>query len=206
MRVLVVGATGVIGRAVVAALSQDNEVIQASRSSAVSVDIADESSIDAMYDAVGKVDAVVSCAGSAAFRGLTELSDADFELSLRNKLMGQVNLVRSGIEHVTDGGSFTLTSGVLSHAPMPGSAAISLVNAGLEAFGRAAALEMPRGIRINVVSPGWVTVTLAALGMDPSAGVSPATVARAYVTSVTGSATGQTIEAATRDAGEPRGG
>jgi NAD(P)-dependent dehydrogenase (short-subunit alcohol dehydrogenase family) len=106
-----------------------------------------------------------------------------------------VNLVRVGVAAVTDRGSFTLTSGVLSQSPIPGSAAISLVNAGLEGFVRAAALELPRGIRINVVSPPWVTETLQAMNMDPSPGTPAAVVARAYVRSLEGSGTGLTLDA-----------
>jgi NAD(P)-dependent dehydrogenase (short-subunit alcohol dehydrogenase family) len=67
--------------------------------------------------------------------------------------MGQVNLVRAGLKHAREGGSFTLTSGLLARYPMPGGSAIMLVNAGLEAFARGAALAKPRGARINVVSP-----------------------------------------------------
>ena len=146
-----------------------------------------------MYRRTGKVDAVVSVAGQAKFAPLAELADSDFQFSLENKLMGQVNLVRLGFEWVTDGGSFTLTGGVLAHSPMRGSAAISLVNAGLEGFTRAAALEAPRGIRVNVVSPPWVSETLAAMGMDTAHGLPAASVARAYVGSVTGSQTGAVI-------------
>ena len=195
MRILVVGATGTIGRAVVAALSPGNEIVAASRqSTAATVDLADADSIREMYRAVGRVDAVVSAAGLAKFAPLAQLSDADFRFCLDNKLMGQVNLVRFGFEHVADRGSFTLTTGVLAHAPMPGSAAISLVNAGIEGFVRAAALEAPRGIRVNAVSPPWVTETLRALKMDPSQGLPAAVVARSYVRSVTGTGTGLTLE------------
>jgi len=102
--------------------------------------------------------------------------------------------VRLGFECVNDGGSFTLTSGVLSRVPMPGSGAISLVNAGLEGFTRAAALEAPRNIRVNIVSPPWVTETLLALKMDPSGGLPAAAVARAYARSVLGTETGAVIE------------
>lgn len=108
--------------------------------------------------------------------------------------MGQVDLVRYGLDSVRDRGSFTLTSGILARQPMPGSGAISLVNAGLEGFGRAAALEAPRGIRVNVVSPPWITDTLRALGMDPSGGMTPEAAARLYVRSVTGGESGATIE------------
>jgi len=195
MRILVVGATGTIGRAVVAALSASNEVISASlRSSTVKVDIADPASIQQMYRSVGRLNAVVCAAGQAKFAPLAQLSDADFRFCLDNKLMGQVNLVRFGFEHVEDGGSFTLTTGILAQAPMPGSAAISLVNAGVEGFIRAAALEAPRKIRVNAVSPPWVAETLQALKMDTSQGLPATIVARAYVRSVTGTDTGLALQ------------
>jgi len=195
MRILVVGATGTIGRAVVAALSASNEVISASlRSTTVKVDIADPASIQQMYRSVGRLNAVVCAAGQAKFAPLAQLSDADFRFCLDNKLMGQVNLVRFGFEHVEDGGSFTLTTGILAQAPMPGSAAISLVNAGVEGFTRAAALEAPRKIRVNAVSPPWVTETLQALKMDTSQGLPATIIARAYVRSVTGTDTASTLQ------------
>ncbi len=125
---------------------------------------------------------------------LDELKDEDYQVGLSSKLMGQVNLVRIGRQFINDRGSFTLTSGVLSQEPMKGSASISMVNAGIEGFVRAAALELPRGIRVNVVSPPWVTETLIALKMDPSLGMPAMTVAQAYLASVEGAATGQTID------------
>jgi NAD(P)-dependent dehydrogenase (short-subunit alcohol dehydrogenase family) len=195
MRILVIGATGTIGRAVVAALSAGNEIIGASRKSAAApVDIADPGSIQTMYRRIGKVDAVVCAAGQAKFSPLTQLSDADFRFCLDNKLMGQVNVVRFGLEHVADRGSITVTSGILARSPMSGSGAISLVNAGLEGFVRAAALEAPRGLRVNVVSPPWVQETLIALKMDPAHGLPADVVARAYARSVNGTETGLTLE------------
>jgi NAD(P)-dependent dehydrogenase (short-subunit alcohol dehydrogenase family) len=194
MRILIIGATGTIGQAIVAALRPKHDLVLASRQKAhEQVDIADPSSIRALYQRVGRVDAVVSAAGQAKWAPLASLTDADFAFSLGNKLMGQVNLVRLGVETVADGGSFTLTSGTLSQHPMPGSSAISLVNAGVEAFGRAAALELPRGLRVNVVSPPWVSETLRAMGRDPSGGLPASDVARAYVESVEGAQTGKVM-------------
>ena len=195
MRILLVGASGTIGSAVAAALSGRHELILASvQQSAEQVDIADPASIRALFARVGRVDAVVSAAGRAAFKPLTDLADEDFDLSLSNKLMGQVNLVRLGLASVNDGGSFTLTAGYLARHPIPGSGAVSLVNAGLEGFGRSAALEAPRGIRVNVVSPPWVTETLVKLGRPPEGGLDAAVVAQAYVSSVEGTITGQAID------------
>ena len=154
MKIIVVGATGLIGREVAKALSAKHEVIKVGHKNGdIRVDITSSGSIEEMYKKVGAFDAVVSTAGGAAFGEFEKLTDDNFAYSLKDKLMGQVNLVRFGVKHIKDNGSFTLTSGVLAHDPIPGSAAISLVNAGLEGFTRAAAIEMKRGVRVNVVSP-----------------------------------------------------
>jgi NAD(P)-dependent dehydrogenase (short-subunit alcohol dehydrogenase family) len=195
MRILIIGATGTIGKEVVSALSEGNEIISVTRKdSKVTADITKRSSLEAMYRAVGQVDAIVCSAGSGAWKPLDQLSDEDFDSSLHNKLMGQVNVIRLGFANVKDGGSITVTSGVLSKSPTVGSGAISLVNSGLEGFVRAAALEAPRGIRVNVVSPPWVSETLSAMKMDPAHGLPSATVAKAYVSSVQGKDTGKVIE------------
>ena len=195
MHVIVVGGTGTIGSAVAAALLPRHEVVVAGRKSgAVTVDLAAPDSIRAMFQTVGKFDAVVSAAGQAKFGTLDDLTDADYVFSFSNKLMGQANLVRIGRQFIADGGSLTLTTGVLGQEPIKGSASISMVNAGLEGFVRAAALELPRGIRVNVVSPPWVTETLVARKMDPSPGMSAARVAQAYLASVEGTMTGQTLD------------
>jgi NAD(P)-dependent dehydrogenase (short-subunit alcohol dehydrogenase family) len=147
-----------------------------------------------MFQTVGKFDAVVSAAGQAKFGSLDDLTDADYLFSFSNKLMGQANLVRIGRQFIADGGSLTLTTGVLGQEPIKGSASISMVNAGLEGFVRAAALELPRGIRVNVVSPPWMTETLVARKMDPSPGMPAARVAQAYLASIEGTMTGQTLD------------
>jgi NAD(P)-dependent dehydrogenase (short-subunit alcohol dehydrogenase family) len=197
MKIVIVGATGTIGKAVASALQGKHEIIAVSRSSPqYPADITDKASIEKAFAAIGKVDAIVSAAGGAVFKPLAALTDADFEKCLNDKLMGQVNVVRVGSQYVRPGGSITITSGVLAGEPMPGAAAISMVNAGLEGFGRAAALELGgEKIRVNVVSPPWVTETLIAYKMDPAHGIPAAEVAKAYLKSVEGDSTGQTIDA-----------
>lgn len=195
MKVVVIGATGTIGKAVAAALAGKHEVVGVSRSGAIQADIEDAASLTRLFDAVKDVDAVVCCAGSAAFKPLAQLTDADYQLGLRSKLMGQVNVVRAAVQRIRDGGSITLTSGVLAREPMPGGAAISLVNAALEGFVTGAALELPRGLRLNVVSPPWISETLAALKMDPKGGIPAAACAKAYVAAVDGRDRGRTLDA-----------
>ncbi len=121
MKVIVIGGEGTIGRPVADALSARHEVIRAGRSSGdYRADIASGDSVVRLFEAVAPFDAVVNAAGLARFQPLAELTDEDFAFTLANKLMGQANLVLVGVRYINDGGSFTLTSGVLSTEPMPG--------------------------------------------------------------------------------------
>lgn len=154
MKIILIGATGTIGKAVEAELGQRHDIIRAGRNSGdAKVDIADPDSIRQFYAAVGPFDALVSATGKVHFGPLEEFTPEQFEIGLRNKLMGQVNLVLFGLEHVRDGGSFTLTSGLLNDDPIRQGASAALVNGGIDGFVRSAAIELPRGIRINAVSP-----------------------------------------------------
>lgn len=197
MKILLIGATGTIGTAVTEALeSAGHGVIRVGATSGEqNVDLADKASIESLYDAVGPVDAVVCTAGIARFGALEELDDDAFESSFANKLMGQVNLVRSGLAHVPEGGSFTLTSGTLSARPTPGTAAVAMMGAAVEAFARAAALDLEGRYRVNVVSPGWVAESRVQQGLDPMPGIWAADLARYYVRLVEGEENGVTLEA-----------
>ncbi len=197
MKILVIGATGTIGKSVVALLQENNyEVISAGhKDGEVRVDLGSKESIENMFQQIGQVYAVISTAGVANFAALSDLSDADFELALSNKLMGQVNLVRLGSEYVSEGGSIVLTSGMLAHEPIPGSAAISMVNGALESFARAAALELGSKVKVNVVSPVFVKETMEMMGMDSTHGLSAAHTAKAYLASIQTKESGTTLDA-----------
>ena len=194
MRVLVVGAAGTVGQAAVRELSRRHEIVKAGRSAGdVSVDLMSEDSVRAMYKTLGSVDAVVACAGHVHFGPLAAMTPEQFRKGLNDKLMGQINLVLLGLPHMNDGGSFTLTSGVLDRDPVRQGANAAAVNGALGAFVRAAALDMPRGIRINAVSPGLLEDSVTKYdgffpGHEP---VSAARVGLAYAKSVDGGLTGQ---------------
>jgi NAD(P)-dependent dehydrogenase (short-subunit alcohol dehydrogenase family) len=195
VKIMVIGATGTIGSAVVRSLRARHEVLSVSRSGPVRADIGDVASLDALFGEAGDVDAVVSCAASGGMASLDTPADEQFWSGLDTKLIGQVNLVRRALRHVRDGGSITLTSGRFTE-PVPGSSLGYLVNAGLDAFVHSAAVEMPRGLRLNVVSPGWVRESLLAMGMDPAGGTPAADVAGAYVDAVEGRAHGRVLTVA----------
>lgn len=197
MRVLHVGATGTIGEAVAEALEgEGHEVIRVGHSSGDhTVDLSDKASIEALYEAVGSVGAVVCTAGVAVFGPVDDLDDDAYRKSFENKVMGQVNLVRLGLGRVEEEGSFTLTSGTLSTNPDPGTAAVAMAGGALESFVRAAALDLEGRYRVNVISPGWVAESREAMGMDPEPGIRAAELAEYYLAAVAGQGTGEVVEA-----------
>lgn len=181
-KVLVIGASGLLGSHVVRAFNGTAEVVEASfGSDTLPVDITDRESLATLLRAVGMVDAIICTAGVVRFAPWSSANDADWTHGLANKLMGQVNVVRLGSAFIRPGGSITLTTGVLAQYPMPGSSIVTTVNAAIEAFVRAAAVELPATIRVNAVSPGWVAETMVAMGMDPAPGMPAAEVAQHFV-------------------------
>lgn len=155
MRIVVIGGAGTIGKAIVAALSERHDVVVAGRrSGTVRVDIQSPDSVRDMYREVGAFDALVCAAGEAYFGPFDTMSEQDLTLAIESKLLGQIRLVLLGRSLISDGGSFTLTSGYVFDDPLPEATSFAVANGGVEGFVRAAALALPRGIRINAVSPG----------------------------------------------------
>ena len=198
MKIVVVGGTGTIGSAVAKELGKRHDIVKVGgKSGDVQVDMTSPDSIRQMYTTIGKVDAVVSTAGQAQFGPLASLTRKEFDVGLNSKFMGQVHLVLLGMEWMNDGGSFTLTSGILSHDPIAGGAAVTPINAAVEGFVLGASIEMPRGLRINVVSPGVLEESMDKIGafFRGHVPVPGWRVALAYSKSVEGRMTGQVFTA-----------
>ena len=169
MRILLVGARGVIGQHVHNALKNHHEVIcaglePAQHATDIQLDLTDSAALVTALRQLGSLDAVISTAGRARFGSLAQALPAEIEasvygLGLRDKLMGQINLALASRDVLRPGGSITLTSGTTSAEPVIGGAGLSLVNGGLESWVRAAATELAQGWRINVVSPSLVDGT-----------------------------------------------
>ncbi len=197
MRILIIGGNGTIGKKVSAHFARDHEVIIGGRKSGdVVVDIADADSIAAMFKKIGNVDAVVCIAGEAKWAEFESLSEDDFYIGLRSKLMGQVNLVRIGQAYLNPSGSFTLTTGILADHPVLMTTSAAMVNGAIHSFVRAAALELKKGTRINVVSSGLVEDAVDKYeayfpGHNP---IPMRKVVNGYVKSVLGHGTGEIIK------------
>jgi NAD(P)-dependent dehydrogenase (short-subunit alcohol dehydrogenase family) len=193
-KILLIGASGTIGQAVLANLGARHEVITVGRSSgAHHADLSQPASLAALFAAVGKVDAIVSTAGNLHFGPLADMTAEQFNLGLHDKLLGQVQLALLGHQYLHDGGSITLISGILSTEPIRNGANATAVNAAIEGFVTAAAIELPRGLRINAVSPTILTESVGVYGpFFPGFESVPAKrVALAYQRSVEGAQTGR---------------
>ena len=160
MKIIVVGANGAVGQTAVHGLGDRHEIIAVGRTSGdIEIDIEDQESVRSMYAQIGKVDAVISTVGHGHFGAVAEMSSEQFMKGINHKVLPQVNLVLAGIEHMNDGGSFTLTSGVLNRDPISGGSCAAAANGAIDGFVVGAAVDMPRGIRINAVSPGLLQVS-----------------------------------------------
>lgn len=194
MKIVIVGGTGTIGEAVAKALSPRHDVVIVGHQRGdIHVDITSKSSIQAMYQAVGKIDAVISATGKVHFGPLNEMTSEQYAVGLASKLMGQINLVLLGLSALNEGGSFTLTSGILNHDPIRYGSSASMVNGGIDGFVKSAAIEMPNQLRINSVSPTVLTESMPQYG-SYFPGYHPVDadeVALAYCKSVEGAQTGQ---------------
>ena len=196
MRIIMVGASGTIGRSIHEELATRHEVITASANNGdIKVDISSRDSIQAMYDEVGTFDALVNAVGNAYFGPFETMTETDMYVGIRSKMMGQINLVMIGKNYINDNGSFTLITGILADEPIRMGAGLSTVNGAVNAFVMAAAVELQRGIRINVVSPGMVEDSLEKYGpYFPGHNAVPMQkVVNAYLKSVEGVITGQVI-------------
>ncbi len=152
MKVLIIGGNGAIGKKVSERLASKHEVLIAGRNSGdVTVDFSESVSIQKMFESVGKLDAIVAIAGDAKWDKFNELTEEDFYIGIKSKMMGQVNVVRIGKDFLNPGGSITLSTGILADDPVDMTTSAAMVNGAINSFVKAVALELEDGKRINVI-------------------------------------------------------
>ena len=157
MKLILIGGNGTIGKKIADHYNNQHEVIIAGRTSGdIQVDISNSDSIKNMLEQTGKVDAIVCMAGEAKWDDFKSLTEDDFYIGIKSKLMGQVNLVRYGLPYLNSGGSITLSTGILADDPVLKTTSAAMVNGALHSFVKALALETSNTTRVNVVSLGLV--------------------------------------------------
>ena len=196
MKILIIGGKGTIGKKVSDHFSKKHEIIIGGRNSGdIIVDINNGKSIEAMFESVGNVDAVICIAGEAKWAAFDSMTEEDFHIGLNSKLMGQVNLVSIGQNYLNAEGSFTLTTGILADHPVILTTSAAMVNGGIHSFVKAVSLELKNGLRINAVSSGLVEDAVDKYeayfpGHNP---IPMRKVINGYVRSVEGKGTGEII-------------
>jgi len=194
-KIIVVGATGTIGKAVSDLLARDHQVIRVGNQQGDhTVDLRSKVSIEKLFQNVGPVDGVICTAGAMRFGRVNEVSDTDFLFCINNKLVWQINLARIAICHLNPKGFITLTTGMLAQEPLPSTVPAAMVNAALEGFVRAAALDVDKGVRINAVSPIFINITARKMGLTDIGTMTKEETAKAYLASVEGNMTGQVLD------------
>jgi NAD(P)-dependent dehydrogenase (short-subunit alcohol dehydrogenase family) len=154
MKIIIVGASGTMGKHLAGAFEKEHEIIRAAaKGGDFQVDITSAESIETFFRQVGPFDALISTAGPTYVGPWKKMSEKEFRKGIDGKMMGQINLVLIGQHFINPKGSFTLITGALTHDPQKNFANASAANGAVEAFVRAAAIELENGIRINAVSP-----------------------------------------------------
>jgi NAD(P)-dependent dehydrogenase (short-subunit alcohol dehydrogenase family) len=193
MKIIIVGASGILGKEVDKALSGRHEIVRVGRRTGdVQCDHTDPVSVRSMFEEIGGFDSLICVAGGdSTFKPFQNLVDEDYQYGFERKVLGQIRFLRLGDTSVRDKGSFVFTSGFLSHYPNPYSIATGPLNAAFDTFVKNTAPLLPRGIRVNVVSPAPVVEP----GQEGRGTVTAAETAKLYVEAVEGDITGKVLRA-----------
>lgn len=139
---------------------------------AVAMDVADEASTIAAYDAIeaafGPVDSVVANAGMALGGSTLGIPAADFDAMIAVNLGGVFRTAREGARRMIAAGSgetargrIVLISSITAHYVPGGQAAYSAAKAGVLQMGRTMAYDWAgKGINVNIVCPGYIRTDL----------------------------------------------
>jgi 3-oxoacyl-[acyl-carrier protein] reductase len=163
--VLVTGGASGIGAEIAGALAVDWRVVVLDRDAGpgqVRADVTDLGVGAAVCSAlaelgVSRLNALVHCAGVAAFGALAEMTPSEWQRVIRVNLEGTINLVQALAPALADHGRVVLFSSGTAFKGPGGAAAYAASKAGVIGFARSMAEELgSREITVNVVAPGLV--------------------------------------------------
>ena len=175
---LVAGASGGIGRAVVAqllaagarVLAVDREGVAAPPGAeSLPCDLGDRQAIEALFAGLpARTDALhllVHCAGITADRVLWKLADEDWQRLMSVNLDSAFRLLRGATPWLREagGGAVVLVTSINGERGKFGQSAYAASKAGMIGLGRTAARELGRfDIRVNLVAPGMIETAMTA--------------------------------------------
>lgn len=158
-KVLVVGGSKGIGKAIVKEMSGSYEIINISRTDP---DDLEENmvhySCDILKDELPELDsldALVYCPGSINLKPVNRLSQTDFENDFEINVLGAVRVIQKYLKVLKAGNdpSVVLFSTVAVKMGMPFHASIAVAKAGVEALVRSLGAELASQIRFNAIAP-----------------------------------------------------
>lgn len=173
-RVVVIGGTSGIGLAVArGALAESAQVVVGSSrerkvsaakdllpgAEALVVDVKDEASIAAFFERIGPFDHLVFTAGDweRMFNGgpLATLDLTAAATTFTVRFWGALAAAKHAHKHIREGGSITLTDGMIAHSARKGAAIAGAMAGAIEHLTRALAVDLAP-IRVNAVCPGLI--------------------------------------------------
>jgi NAD(P)-dependent dehydrogenase (short-subunit alcohol dehydrogenase family) len=165
-RVVVVGGTSGMGLATArAAAAQGAEVVAAGRRPVAGrepiegvrqaeVDVTDEASVRALFDAVGELDHLFVSASPGSFGPFLAQDLAAARTFVDGKLLGSWTCARYAAPRMEAPGSITFVTGCTVVRPPGNAAMVTAAFAAVEALSRALALELGP-LRVNTIRPGY---------------------------------------------------
>jgi NAD(P)-dependent dehydrogenase (short-subunit alcohol dehydrogenase family) len=153
------------GAEVVVVSSQQKRVDEAlaalpPTSKGYAADLTDEKQVAVLFNQVGEFDHLVFTAGETL--QLSDLSTLDFDAARQFynlRFWGALMAAKYGSEHIRNGGSITLTNGIIGKRPWKGWTVAASITGAIEALTRALAVELAP-IRVNAVCAGMVRTDL----------------------------------------------
>lgn len=155
-KILVIGGSKGIGKAVIAEMKSTNQMINISRT--VAEDVTEQYICDVLTDELPKIDnldGLIYCPGSINLKPIGRLSIDDFKEDFDINVLGAVKVIKHYTKALKSGKdpSVVLFSTVAVKMGMPFHASISVAKAGVEALTRSLAAEFATQIRFNAIAP-----------------------------------------------------
>lgn len=176
---VVIGGASGLGKAIAHVLASDGYLVTVADrdgagaqgvaaeigGSAHTVDVTDESAVQALFESVreraGAVHAVVNTAGLSSWSPIVDHDVQEFRRVVDINLVGAFIVLKHAGRVVADGGALVSLSSLNGRQPGEGLSAYCAAKAGLSMLTQVAALELaPRGIRVNAIAPGLVITPL----------------------------------------------
>ena len=128
---------------------------------AAGVDVTDEDSVAALFEAAGPLDVVVTTAGFSNMSPIVDMPVDQFRAVVDVCLTGSLIVAKYAGRTLRNGGALLWISSLNGRQPAVGMSAYCSAKAGLSMLTQVAALELAaRGIRVNAVAPGFVHTPL----------------------------------------------